>query len=106
MRLPVPAMPASSLAPAQADELAGFVRKLGKMLSEEGMRVEMDDAPDTVGYKIRKAEKQKIPYMLIIGDKEKALRSLTVRIRGQEKQPKMTVSAFIKRVKKEITTKV
>src|SRR3989338_5282996 len=81
------------------------VRKLGKMLSAEGLRVETDDGNDTVGYKIRKAEKQKIPYMLVIGDKEKSLRKLTVRIRGQQKQPQMAVSAFIKRVKKEIENK-
>lgn len=81
------------------------VRKLGKMLMEEGIRVEMDDGNDTVGYKIRKAEKQKIPYMLVIGDKEKALRKLTVRIRGQEKQKEMSVSTFVKRVKGEVAKK-
>jgi len=81
------------------------VRALGKKLMDEGVRVEMDDGDGTVGYKIRNAEKQKIPYMLIIGDKEESLRKLTVRMRGQQEQRKMTVSAFVKKVKKEIVDK-
>ncbi|MBI2552249.1 threonine--tRNA ligase [Candidatus Uhrbacteria bacterium] len=81
-------------------------QKLGKQLAEAGIRVEVDDGADTVGYKIRKAEKQKIPYMLIIGDKEKSLQKLTVRIRGQQRQPVMTLAAFVKRVRKEIAEKV
>ncbi|MBI4135903.1 threonine--tRNA ligase [Candidatus Uhrbacteria bacterium] len=81
------------------------VRKLGKMFTEEGMRVEVDDGDETVGYKVRKAEKQKIPYVLVVGDKEKALKKLTVRVRGQEKQPTMSVNAFIKKVQTEIEKK-
>lgn len=81
------------------------VRKLGKLLREEGLRVEVDEANETVGYKVRKAEKQKIPYVLVVGDKEKALKKLTVRIRGQQKQPTMSVSAFIKRAREEIEKK-
>ncbi len=81
------------------------VRKLRKLLVEKGIRVEIDDGDDTVGYKVRKAEKQKVPYVLVVGDKEKSLRKLTVRIRGQEKQPTMSVNAFIKRVQTEIEKK-
>ncbi|KKU12524.1 MAG: Threonine-tRNA ligase [Parcubacteria group bacterium GW2011_GWC2_45_7] len=93
-------------------------RKLGKMLSNQGIRVEVDEARETVPYKARKAEKQKIPYILVIGDREKNLQKLTVRIRGQETRPtfargkssvgqaavmkQMSVSAFIKKIKKEI----
>ena len=84
---------------------AEAARTLAEKMRKEGIRVEVDDGADTVGYKIRKAEKQKIPYMLVIGDKEKSLRSVTVRIRGQQEQKKMSVSAFVKRVKKEIEEK-
>lgn len=80
-------------------------RKLGKLLSAEGMRVEVDEARETVPYKVRKAEKQKVPYVLVVGDREKSLKKLTVRIRGQERQPIMSMSAFLKRVKGEIKSK-
>ena len=44
--------------------------KLAKILGEAGIRVEVYNLNETVGYKIRKAEKQKVPYMLVLGDKE------------------------------------
>lgn len=80
-------------------------RKLEKMLKEQGMRVEIDEANETVSYKVRKAEKMKIPYILVVGDREKSLKKLTVRIRGQKPQPQMTVGTFVKRVKGEIEKK-
>lgn len=79
--------------------------KLAEVLKKESIRVQIDNSDATVGYKIRTAEKQKIPYMLVIGDKEKSLRKVTVRIRGQKEQKEMAVSAFIKQVKKEIAEK-
>ena len=77
-------------------------RKLHKMLLDEGIRSAFDEARDTVGYKIRKAEKMRVPYMLVIGDKEKSLKKLTVRIRGKKKEQPMAMTAFVKRVKGEI----
>lgn len=79
--------------------------KLKEMIEKYGIRVEADNTNDTVGYKIRRAEKQKVPYMLVLGDKEKSLRSLSVRLRGSANIKKMSVSAFIKKLCKEIETK-
>lgn len=76
--------------------------KLAKKIAEAGIRVEVDHANETVGYKIRKAEKQKVPYMLVIGDKEAKSTSLVVRLRGQKDVKKMTIATFLKRVKMEI----
>jgi threonyl-tRNA synthetase len=76
--------------------------KLGKMFREEGIRVGVEDANETVGYKIRKAEKQKSPYMLVIGDKEMGGKKLNVRVRGKQKTVAMTVKKFIEKVKTEI----
>jgi len=76
--------------------------KLGKILREEGIRVGVEDANETVGYKIRKAEKQKSPYMLVIGDKEMGGKKLNVRVRGKQKTVAMTVKKFIEKVKTEI----
>jgi len=77
-------------------------QKLGKELRGEGIRVQIEDANETVGYKIRKAEKQKAPYMLVIGDKEMGGKKLNVRVRGKQKTVAMTVKKFIEKVKTEI----
>ncbi|MEK7211792.1 MAG: His/Gly/Thr/Pro-type tRNA ligase C-terminal domain-containing protein, partial [Patescibacteria group bacterium] len=70
-----------------------------------GIRVTMDGANETVGYKIRKAEKFKVPYMLVVGDKEAKLKNLAVRIRSKKEMKKMTVKKFIENIKKEIAEK-
>jgi len=76
--------------------------KLAKMLKEEGVRVHVDDLNETVGYKIRKAEKQKAPYMLVVGDKEAKGKLLNVRVRGKKKILAISVKKFIENIKKEI----
>lgn len=82
-----------------------FAKNLHKQFIDAGIRSELDDANDTVGYKIRMAEKQKVPYMLVIGDKEIKGKSLNVRIRGVKQIKKMTTKKFIERVLKEIEDK-
>lgn len=79
--------------------------KLKALLLKEGLRAHCDESHDTVGYQIRKAEKSRVPYMLVIGDKEKSLRSLMVRMRGKEKEKKMAVGAFVKMVKENAAKK-
>jgi threonyl-tRNA synthetase len=78
-------------------------RKLQKMLVAEGIRSAYDELRETVGYKIRKAEKMKVPYMLVIGDKEKSLKTVNVRVRGRKKEVRMTLKSFIAKVKDEIS---
>jgi threonyl-tRNA synthetase len=83
-------------------EFAGACKKLSALLAEEGMRVEVYDPSERVGYNIRKAISMKVPYMLVVGEKEKSLKILTVRARGSQAEKKMTTSSFIKKVKDEI----
>lgn len=75
-----------------AEELA---EKLEKELS---VRVAVDNSDETVGYKIRKAEKEKVPYMLVVGDKEKSLRKLSVRERGKKDTYEIGLKEFIKKL--------
>ncbi len=82
-----------------------FCQKLGEELTEQSIRVEVDNANETVGNKIRKAEKQKVPYMLVIGDREMKDAELTVRIRGQKELLKINKQEFIQRVLEEIKTR-
>jgi threonyl-tRNA synthetase len=80
-------------------------KKLHGLLVAAGIRAAYDESHDTVGYAIRKAEKSRVPYMLVVGDKEKSLKTLTVRIRNRAKEKKMTISAFIKAVQENAAKK-
>lgn len=80
--------------------------RLAKEMKEAGLRVEVYGQNETVGYKIRRAEKQKAPYMIVMGDKEVGAHGhaskLPVRSRGQKKIKEMLVAKFIAKVKEEI----
>jgi len=82
-----------------------YAKKLARELEKENIRVFVDDLNETVGYKIRKAIRQKVPYMLVIGDKEVKSKSLAVRERGKKKLRKMIQKNFIAEVKKKIEDK-
>jgi threonyl-tRNA synthetase len=86
-----------------AKEFAKASDKLSALLKEEGIRVEVYDARERVGYNIRRAISMKTPYMLVVGEKEKSLKSLTVRTRGSQTEKKMATTQFIKKLKDEIT---
>jgi threonyl-tRNA synthetase len=79
--------------------------KLAELFAKENIRAEVDALNETVGYKIRKAEKEKVPYMLVIGDKEAKGKRLVVRFRGQKETEEMAVKKFIERVKTDIEKK-
>ncbi len=79
--------------------------KLAESFKAQGVRVSVDSADETVGYKIRKAEKFKVPYMLVIGDKEKDLEELSVRERGVKEQYKMPAKKFLEKITEEIKNK-
>lgn len=79
-----------------------FSEKLGVELREAGLRVVVDVANETVGYKVRKAEKQKIPYLLVIGDKEVKSPKLQVRERGKKEIKVVAKKTFVARVQKDI----
>lgn len=82
-----------------------LARRFTALLSAAGIRAFHDDTTETVGYKIRRAEKGKIPYMVVIGDKEKGLRRVTVRVRSQKLPRQVTVSAWIKTLQKSIANR-
>ncbi len=66
------------------DRQDSFAKEVGQLLRQEGMRVEEDLRNEKIGFKIREARQQKIPYMIIMGDKEMQDRTLAVRKRGEE----------------------
>ncbi|MFA6035612.1 MAG: threonine--tRNA ligase [Candidatus Micrarchaeia archaeon] len=81
-----------------------FAKQLAAKMQKAGLRVEVDENANTINYKIRDAQMQKVPYMLVIGDKEKETGTLQVRTRkgGISNEP---LDAFIGRVEKEVADK-
>lgn len=99
------------LAPVQAkilpitDRSAEYARELAAKLEAAGIRVETDLRNEKIGYKIREAQMQKIPYMLVIGDKECDAGTVSVRTRGGIDLGAMQLDEFLGRIKDEIDSK-
>ena len=75
------------------------------MLEEQGIRVELDDRNEKIGYKIREAAMMKIPYLIIVGDGEVENKTISVRARGNRSMSDLSLDEFIKMIKEEIDTK-
>ncbi|MDO8489814.1 MAG: threonine--tRNA ligase [bacterium] len=73
-------------------------RQLGAQMLAQGIRVDVDDANESVGKKIRNAEKQKIPYMIVLGDKEAESKEIPVRARGSQEMKSYAVDACIEMI--------
>lgn len=82
-----------------------YARKVFETLDNAGIRVEFDDRNEKVGYKIREAQLQKVPYMLILGDEEMNDKNITVRHRKLGDLGKMDLQDFIASLKQEIESK-
>ena len=99
------------LAPVQvelmpiADRHNEFTAKVAAELKKRGVRVEVDDRSEKIGFKIREAQLQKIPYMLVIGDKEVETENVSIRCRKRGDIGTMSVSDFCDMVEKEIREK-
>jgi len=99
------------LSPVQAtilpisDNQNEWAEKVREELKSEGVRVEINKNNETLGKKIREAEMQKIPYLLVIGDKEIEAESVAVRKRGEGDMGQMKIDKFLDKIKKEISSK-
>ncbi|HSE12379.1 MAG TPA: threonine--tRNA ligase [Rudaea sp.] len=95
------------LAPVQAvvmnitDAQADYAREVVESLTNDGFRVESDLRNEKIGYKIREHTLQKVPYLLVIGDREKDNRMVAVRTRAGEDLGSMPLSEFTDRLRKE-----
>lgn len=79
-----------------------YAVEVKEMLQAEGFRVELDGRDEKIGYKIREAQMQKIPYMLVVGDKEVAEKAVNVRKYGEQNSETIAFSEFIAALKKEV----
>jgi threonyl-tRNA synthetase len=88
--------------PVSSKKHIDYAKKVKALLLENNIRVQIDGNNESIGKKIREAEKQKIPYMLVVGDKEIKSSSVAVRQRGLKEIESVKVVEFIKRIRKEI----
>ena len=99
------------LSPVQArvmpitDRAADYAKQIAQRLDQEGVRVDTDLRNEKIGYKIREAQMQKLPYMLVVGDKEAEAGTVSVRTRSGVDLGAMTVDDFIAKIKEEIKTR-
>ncbi|ABY93329.1 threonine--tRNA ligase [Thermoanaerobacter sp. X514] len=99
------------LAPVQvrvlpiSDKHYAYAQNVYGRLLENDIRAELDDRNEKVGYKIREAQLQKIPYMLIVGDKEVEQGTVSLRSRKEGDLGAISLSEFIEKILKEIATK-
>lgn len=82
-----------------------YSAQLAQELKANNIRVHEDMADETVGNKIRKAEQDKVPYMLVVGEKEVQGDKLSIRVRGKKQTKEMDKKRFIRKVVKEIENK-
>ncbi|MBQ0067231.1 MAG: threonine--tRNA ligase, partial [Phascolarctobacterium sp.] len=99
------------LAPCQVrilpitEKHAEYAKKIYDKFFDLGIRVKLDDRNEKLGYKIREAQMQKVPYMLVVGDQEMADGTVTVRHRGEGDKGAMKVDDFVAMLQKEIEDK-
>ncbi len=89
-----------------ADAHMEYAKKVQNELIAKGIRVELDERNEKIGYKIREAQVQKVPYMLVVGEKEVEAGTLGVRSRSEGDIGAMTVSDFIQKIEEEIKNHV
>ena len=87
-----------------AESSQNYANEVFALLQNAGFRAELDDRNEKISYKIREAAKQKIPFMLILGDKERDEKTVTVRMRGNE-QRVMQLDEFVKFLQEQVSCK-
>jgi threonyl-tRNA synthetase len=100
------------LAPIQVSVLnitdgqADYCREIAKTLQNQGLRVETDLRNEKITYKIREHALQKPPYIVVVGDKEKAAGAVAVRARGNKDLGVMSLEDFSKLIAADVSSKV
>ena len=100
------------LAPVQVivlnitDSQADYAREVAKALKNQGVRVEVDLRNEKITYKIREHSLQKPPFILVVGDKEKAAGAVAVRARGNQDLGVMSLAAFTEKVASDVANKL
>lgn len=99
------------LAPEQArilpiaDRHTGYAQTVRDRLAAEGIRVETDGSNERISYKVRRGQLERVPYMLVVGDKEAQSGQVAVRSRASGDLGPMLLDQFLNRIRQEVTSK-
>nr|WP_304217759.1 threonine--tRNA ligase [Fredinandcohnia onubensis] len=88
--------------PVSPDVHLDYAKSVQEKLQAEGLRVEIDDRDEKIGYKIREAQMQKIPFMLVVGDNEMSENAVNVRKYGEQKSETMSFDTFLSAILQEV----
>ena len=88
------------------DRTSEYADKVCAALKEQGIRAEVDARSEKIGYKIREAKMEKVPYVLVVGDKEAEEGTVNVNKRGVEEKYSATLDEFVETAVKEIAQKI
>lgn len=91
--------------PVSPDVHLDYAKQVAEKLQAEGIRIEIDERDEKIGYKIREAQMQKIPYMLVLGDKEVEAGAVNARKYGEQKSVSYSFADFLAQIKEEIEMK-
>lgn len=88
-----------------SDKYADYADEVVRTLRKNGVRVEVDHRTEKIGYKIREARLERVPYILVVGEKEAANNEVSVRSRKNDDEGAMALDAFVSRITTEIANK-
>jgi threonyl-tRNA synthetase len=104
--LPVWLAPVQAVVASITDAHADYAEEVAKTLQKQGVRATADLRNEKITYKIREHSLQKVPFLLVVGDKEKANGAVAVRARGNQDLGAMPLEAFSRKIEDAIRTKV
>ena len=104
--LPVWLAPVQVVVAGITDAQADYVKEVAKSLQKQGLRVETDLRNEKITYKIREHALQKLPFILVVGDKEKAAGAVAVRARGNKDLGVMSLESFSQLIATDVSSKV
>lgn len=88
-----------------SEKFMGYANRIKEILEEHDIRVELDERNEKIGYKIREAQLQKIPYMVIVGEKEETNNTISLRSREKGDLGSYTIERFINEIKEKVKNK-
>ncbi|HPN54409.1 MAG TPA: threonine--tRNA ligase [Candidatus Moranbacteria bacterium] len=88
-----------------SEKFADYAKEVEQKLLEKNVRAEINDKAESLGKRISETEKQKVPYILVVGEREMNEKSVNVRTRGVKEQSSVSIEKFVKKIEKEIAEK-
>ena len=91
--------------PVNSEFQGEYAREIFELLEKEGIRAELDDRNEKLGYRLRESQVKKIPYTLILGDNERDNNQISYRLFGSQETTTLSKDEFIKQLKEEISNR-